>query len=347
MFRKLILYFLFLPLFLIPLDFNKVSDVEKRILVNFNLNNFSSFFNDHFPYREELISSYIYLNHLAGVSVHPNLFIGNDGLLFLKTQDNITKKQRNIIYLDYSNQENIKNSLKKIYDYAEKEGILLYFAAIPDQQTVHYTKLPKWHTKLNDQDKFDQMKKIFTEIGYENNFIDLRNSLIKFNKKNSPTYHLYESHWTNYGSMIASKEILNHLNINDKNTYLFKETSFVWPDLKLREYVLDVNIKNLENFNKQLLLEDKHEKYFRYSSKNVLSNDNLMIYGDSFTLENSNLPLYMINNFSSVSRVSSNHQALSKPLIKLVNPSIILICVAERNFFDEVLFSSLKNNLIN
>ena len=174
MFRKLILYFLFLPLFLIPLDFNKVSDVEKRILVNFNLNNFSSFFNDHFPYREELISSYIYLNHLAGVSVHPNLFIGNDGLLFLKTQDNITKKQRNIIYLDYSNQENIKNSLKKIYDYAEKEGILLYFAAIPDQQTVHYTKLPKWHTKLNDQDKFDQMKKIFTEIGYENNFIDLR-----------------------------------------------------------------------------------------------------------------------------------------------------------------------------
>ena len=147
--------------------------------------------------------------------------------------------------------------------------------------------------------------------------------------------------------MIASKEILNHLNINDKNTYLFKETSFVWPDLKLREYVLDVNIKNLENFNKQLLLEDKHEKYFRYSSNNVLSNDNLMIYGDSFTLENSNLPLYMINNFSSVSRVSSNHQALSKPLIKLFNPSIILICVAERNFFDEVLFSSLKNNLIN
>ena len=347
MIRKLLFFFLFLPLILIPIDFNYISESEKRTLVSFNLTNFSSFFNDHFPYREKLISSYIFINHLIGVSVHPNLFIGDDGLLFLKSQDNITDKQRNIIFLNDSKQENIKNSLKKIYDYAEREGILLYFAAIPDQQTVHYTKLPIWHTKLNNQDKLKKKKKIFKEIGHETNFIDLRKPLIKFNKKNSPTYYLYESHWTNYGSMIASKEILNRLNLIDNNTYLFKKMSFVWPDLYLREDVLHVDISNLEISNKELLFEDNNEKYFRYNAKKVIGNDNLLIYGDSFTSENRNFPYYMINNFYTVSRVSSNHQTLSHTLINIFEPSIILICVAERNFFDEALFSSLKNNLIN
>jgi len=347
MFRKLLFFFLFLPLLLIPINFNNISDFEKRLLVGFNLSNFSSFFNDHFPYREELISSYIFINHSIGVSVHPNLFIGDDGLLFLKSQDNITDKQRNIIFLNDSKQENIKKNLELIYDYAEKEGISIYFAAIPDQQTVHYKKLPIWHTKLNNQDKFNVMQKIFKEIGHENNFIDLRKPLIKFNKQNSPTYYLYESHWTNYGSMIASKKILNHLNMIDKNTYLFKKMSFVWPDLYLRENLLHVDISNLEIHNKQLLYEDMNEKYFRYNTKKAIGNDNLLIYGDSFTSENRNFPFYMINNFSSVSRVSSNHQTLSHSLIKIFEPSIVLICIAERNFFEEALFNSIKNNLIN
>lgn len=345
MFRKIFFLFLFLPLLLIPIDFNNYSESEKRTLVSFKLTNFSSFFNDHFPFREELISSYIFINHLIGVSVHPNLFIGDDGYLFLKHQDNITNKQRNIIYPTKSQLDNIEKNLLKVYEYASKKNLSLFFIPVPDQQTVHYLKLPKWHTKLNEFNKYNEFKKIFTEIGRPLNFIDLREDLISNNKPESPTYYQYEGHWSTFGSYIAATTIMSELKIADNNSYSFSEASFIRPDLLLTEKVRDVQINNIE-YQKILILSDKHEKYYKYFSNNNYNN-NLLIFGDSFTLENTQFLHYFIRNFSSVSRVSSNHQKINNSLINKIKPNTIFICVVERNFFTPELFQSIADSIKN
>lgn len=350
--QKIFIFFLFLPLIFLPFDYKEISILEKRSLQTFELKyflrdfkNFSKFFNDHFPFREELISNYFYLNHLLGFSVHPNLFIGKEGYLFLKHQNNITDKQRNIIYPSLEQLNSIKNNLINIYEFADKNNLSLFFVPVPDQQTIHYLKLPKWHSKLKEFDKYEEFNKIFIEIDRPRNFIDMRKDLISNNKPISPTYHRYEGHWTNFGSYIAAKAIMKKLMIYDNNSYIFNDSSFIWPDLLLSEKVRNVQI-DITGHQKKLILSDNYEKYYKYffiDNIDNKNNDNLLIYGDSFTLENTQFLHYFIRNFSSVSRVSANHQKLSNSLINIIEPNTIFVCIVERNFFTPELFESIAN----
>ena len=353
MIRKFVLSILLLP-FIFALILQNNTNIENRTknyvdikLFFTNLPIFVKNFSDNFIFREKIISSYIYLNHLVNNNVHPNLFIGRDGYLFLKNQDDITNKQRNIIFPKNDELLFIKNQLSIIYNFFESRNIKIYFIPIPDQQTIHFDKLPGWHTKLNDFDKFSSIQSIFDDINRSEFYINIKDSLIYANHDEHMTYYKYESHWTEYGAMIASDSIIKHLSIHNNNQInLGGLVEFTRPDLLLKEKVKEVKIRNLD-FEKIEILRDSNERYYKYTDKNnsMISDNNLLIYGDSFTLEHTYFPFFFINNFKSVSRISSNHQSLNLDIIDQFQPNIIFICVTERNFFSKQLFESIVNNL--
>jgi len=347
MFKKLTILLLFIPLLLIPFSIKQKSEIENRQLISidniFDIKNFINFFKDQFPMRSSLIKFYSYLNYKTGHSINPNLFIGKDGYLFLAKQNNISLKQRGILNLSDDDIFYIKNKVTDIINWSIFNDIRIYFIPIPNQQTIHFDKLPLWHSRLSNQDRYEVFKNIFSELGYESLFIDLRHNLIKNNTEEAPTYYKLEGHWTNYGKMIALNDILTQLNIVNENKYSFFKRLVTWPEHYMTEDVTDIKIQNL-NFNKKIILDDGYEKYYEFS--NLLENNDtgsLLIWGDSFTLDP--FPLYFINNFSSVLRISSNHQQFPKDIILASKPKTIFIMLSERNFFERNLFGPIADRL--
>jgi len=344
MFHKLVIFFLFIPLLFISYSNNDISNFENRKLIAKNdvfqsFDNFFVYLNDHFPYRNFIIKFYGFINYKLGYSIHPNLFIGKNGYLFLSNIDNITLKQRGIFELSDGEIDFIKNNLVEIFKWAKLNNINLYFIPAPNQQTIHYEHMPLWHSSLSSQDRYHIYKKIFEDIGFQENFISLKETLQEFNKKYHPTYYKLEGHWTKYGQYISLRYILNHLGKNDRNIYDFKSNKISWNEHFISENIYDVSINNLD-YEKEVVLYDSNEKYYRYKSlQNINSSDSLLIWGDSFTLEP--FSYFFINNYASVIRISANHQRFPEQIIKSTNTKTVFVVISERNFFDTWLSGSI------
>ena len=349
--KKLILIILFIPLFSMPISYNKTSDFENRRLFDFDNNknfsgfnwgNISTFFNDHFPFRGPLIKVYGFINYYLGHSIHPNLFIGKDGYLFLYKQNQITEKQRGILNLSQDDINFIKLSIASIMNWAQNNNVKLFFIPAPNQQTIHSDKLPIWHTKLSTQDRYNVFEKIFYDLGYQENFINLREILKSNNTDKTPTYFKLESHWTNYGKMIAANFIHNKLNINNNNKYEFNYEEYSFKEHLMTEQITNVSIQSLE-YNETILFKDDYESYYLRDNLLARNNKRLLIWGDSFTLDP--FSYFFINNFEVVSRISANHNILDKKVIKSNNFNYIFIIFSERNFFERDLFGPLASYL--
>ncbi len=344
MFHKFVIFILFIPLLMIFYFNNDISNFENRKLISKNdvfnsLDNFFEYLNDYFPYRNSIIKFYGFINYNLGYSIHPNLFIGKNGYLFLSNIDNITLKQRGIFELSQDEIDYIKNNLVRIFKWAKSNNINLYFIPAPNQQTIHSEYLPLWHTSLSNQDRYYIYKDIFDDIGWQNNFISLKETLQKFNDEHHPTYYKLEGHWTKYGQFISLKYILNHLGVIDRNIYDFKATKITWSEHFIDENVTEVSINNLD-YKKDVVLYDSNEKYYKYQSlKNNDNSDPLLIWGDSFSLEP--FSHFFINNYASVIRISSNHQKFPVDIIKSTNTKTVFVVLSERNFFDTWLTGSI------
>jgi hypothetical protein len=351
--KKIILIILFIPILFMPFTFKGTSDFEKRKLFDLNYEHnlidlrwadISSFFKDHFPFRSEIIKYYGYINYQLGHSIDPNLFIGKEGYLFLSKQNNITHKQRGILNLSDDDIIFLKKSIENIINWGLKNDVEIYFIPPPNQQSIHYDKLPNWHSKLSNQDRFTVFENIFSELGFEKYFINLRSTLISSNTDETPTYFTLEGHWTNYGKMVAANYIFHQLSMKNNNKYIFNYQEVTFPEHLMSEVITNV-IVSTKNISSELLFEDNNEKYYLLKNPNNTNGKKLLIWGDSFSMD----PFsdFFINNFESVARISSNHQPLDHDFILNNKFNYIFIVITERNFFERDLFGPLSNYLSN
>jgi len=171
---------------------------------------FDRWFNDHFVFRNSLVSAYnrLFINEFK-FSPKPKLVgLGKENWFFLMNNEvkNFTGKMPLPNYL-------VKRSIEELnwrYDTCKTLGIEFVLVVLPSKPTVYSEFLPDYVIKAKDStftDKFlGRVKPQF-----KGSIIDLRAALVEAKKANLVFYKT-DNHWNNVGTYAAYQALVDSLN---------------------------------------------------------------------------------------------------------------------------------------
>ena len=304
---------------------------------------FETYFNDHFGYRNTLIYLNSKLNHrLFRQSSSEKVLIGKEKWLFY-TQDNIVNDYRGINAFSKAELEQWKNILEQRQKWLAEQGIAYLFVVAPNKTSIYPEHLPNSIQKVREQTPLDQL----TTYLHKNsavNFYDLRPALIE-KKEIGKLYHMTDTHWNQRGAFIAYNAIihqlhsffpqmkalrLDELNISTQNNFS--------GDLATILGLQDIYSENIplyypHNVNAQekhgmMPLEFNTSSFFIMETKNEKAPRALM-FRDSFTLP---LVPFLSENFSSIEFLCQRWDGNTAicDLIERQQPDVIIEEVVER-----------------
>lgn len=207
----------FIPGFLTPF-FKDESTAENRKLSEFpdirtengKINtdwskDFDTYFSEHFAFRKELVSINAKLmESVFKTSSEDDVIIGRDGWLYYGyTVNDFT----GISAMEQWETEDTAHLLKMMQSYAEKQGVKMIFAAVPNKNTVYPEYMPYNYLKSDSESNLDRLEKILPEKGVD--FCSLKNVLCSKKQENPEKYlyHRTDTHWNNYGALTAYQAI--------------------------------------------------------------------------------------------------------------------------------------------
>jgi len=311
-------------------------------LINSYPSGFENYFNDHFGFRNAMIS--------AGGTLKAKVFktspreekviLGNEGWLFYwegASKNSFYNKNP----FEHDDLGKFGSMLKEANHMAKDMGASFIVSVYPNKHNVYLEKMPTRFKKgLNKQMSRQNQTKLFLDqlkIPY------VAHERIVTSKKdmNLPLYQKNDSHWNALGAFIAYQELVSNFN-----------ESQVGPPLSLEDFDLTVennyngdllNIMGVDNKHKFFkdekinLIPKKHALLFFNTeidnkksriSHNLHSNNTLtlLIFGDSFTFELLNfIPFH----FKKV--VFVRGFKIDSDLIRYYNPNIVLYGIVNRN----------------
>lgn len=168
-----------------------------------------NFFNDHFPYRNQLVRGYglLHARWLPG-SLVSKVLIGRHGWLFF-TGDNVLADARNA-------QPYSSNQLARIVAVMTERGRWLqahssefYLVVAPNKHTLYNEYLPYTIHPVGPQSRMDQVYAALQGNAYVR-IIDLRPAL-RAAKRQYEIYRPTDTHWTEFGALVAGRAIVARL----------------------------------------------------------------------------------------------------------------------------------------
>lgn len=174
-------------------------------------------FEDHFAYRQEMVTADALLRgKLFGVSVENGVIAGTDGWLYYKDSLN-----------DYLGQNvlsdravyNIAHSLRMMQDYVERGERKFIFTIAPNKNSLYNTNMPYYYKgKISEIHTADKLKEM---LKAENvSYVDL---YTVFEEQEDVLYHKRDSHWDNRGASLAAEALLQE---TGRNARSFEEEPF-------------------------------------------------------------------------------------------------------------------------
>ncbi|MEI6899037.1 MAG: hypothetical protein WCL00_04110 [Bacteroidota bacterium] len=170
---------------------------------------YTAFFNDHFPFREEIkkwnsLFSFFVLHESP---LPKEVSVGKDGWIFYRQKE----------ILVYNGKFNlspwrVKSIAKELHNRTIKyrgKGIRFYVAFPPMKPEVYPEKLPAGFRRAMDGTVTDQ---IIEAISVDSTiaFIDLRKALLKA-KKEDQLYPQTDNHWNQVGAFFGYQAIMNRI----------------------------------------------------------------------------------------------------------------------------------------
>lgn len=317
--KFIILFCFFIPILSYIFNDDKVNKIENRKYSEVNWEgdlhkfsqNFLKNFEEKFILRQKIIPINFHINYLLGHSKNKDLFIGKDGYIFLTSINNMTLRQRCLIEESQHRFDEMFETLFDFVDFFRSKNINVLYVPIPTQQTIYYDKLPYWHTDKCKINLWDRFLNRFATYGYHDNYLDIRESLIKAGN----TYNKYEGHWNYRGLRIGYDQILNKiLKRQSNNNYISGgKAEFKWQLLSP-------------------FLSDKSEYEKISGSKKLFKKKkNIFIYKDSFG--NDFFIQHFQNDFDKIVHINHNEKQPSIEQILSYKPDYIVLPIVERNFF--------------
>lgn len=174
---------------------------------------FQAFYNDHVPFRTDLIRTNNWLKiKMLGVSPINRVRGGKEGWLFLDNQD---PRPSSIDYyrsgelFTTGELEQWKNLLEQRHKWLKAKGIHYVFVMVPNKNTIYPEYMPDNVRKINKKSRWDQLKG-YLEKHSDVRFVDLRPALLEA-KKQRRVYSITDTHWNDYGAYVAHCEIIKRI----------------------------------------------------------------------------------------------------------------------------------------
>lgn len=161
------------------------------------------YFEDHFAYRQELVTADALLRgELLGTSASDSVIKGTDGWLYYKDSlddflGNQALSDRGIF--------DIAHTLKMMQDYVENSGRKFLFTVAPNKNSLYGEHMPYYYQiKVSDGRNIDKLKTAMESEGV--NYVDLYGI---FEYQDDTLYHRRDSHWNNKGAALAAETLLD------------------------------------------------------------------------------------------------------------------------------------------
>lgn len=172
------------------------------------MSDLGSYFEDHFAYRNELVTANAKLRALLGTSATDSVVLGDDGWLFYggTTPDYLGTGR-----LTSQEVENMAFNFSLIQGYCESVGANFALAIVPNKNSVYPEKMPFYFGKAAEGSVFDELNEKLTSEGV--NHVDLY-SLLTSSKTASPENLLYyklDTHWNQQGAIKACEQLMDVL----------------------------------------------------------------------------------------------------------------------------------------
>lgn len=201
---------------------------DGKLNINY-LSQLGEYFNDHFAFRQQLVSLDSALRgKLFGVSADDSVVVGKDGWLFYTdTLSDFTASN------PMSDREifNIANNLALTQQFVESNGAEFAFTIAPNKNTLYPQYMPYIYTAAErESHNAVRLEEMLTAHGV--NYVDLFDV---FDNQAEVMYLERDSHWNNGGALLACENILRSVSDSD--------VSFVGMEGTVNsEYIGDLNL---------------------------------------------------------------------------------------------------------
>jgi len=167
---------------------------------------FERYFDDHFPFRTQLIQGHNYLRiKILKQSDQRFVVMGRDGWLFYTGEKLLEDFCGQVPYTD-EKMEEFRRMVEAKRDWLAVRGIPYIFVIPPNKQTIYPEHMPENFLQARGRTRLDQLM-TYMQAHSDVTIIDLRQPLIEA-KSQDPLYYLTDTHWNSLGALIGYGEIM-------------------------------------------------------------------------------------------------------------------------------------------
>lgn len=306
---------------------------------------FDKFYQDHLPWRTEIVSQYSKFRRDI-FKVNEKVLFGEKDWLFYNSDgdgDTIADFSGTNLF----SQEELDGFLKKALSTKEqlsKNGAKVLITIAPNKSQVYSELMPNiYRDQHSNVARRNQVEEALGKNGIE--VVSLKRALVDA-KALGETYFRTDTHWNSLGANAGFKEIVKRIEGEERFLSLFARKTEKWVVRKARCGDIYKNMLGLKESCDDLDLIDENNEFdvnslscetgFRGEdkilkkclNKNSLSSKTVLIIGDSFSDR-------LTQNFSSLYRQvfamdRVNDRLRIKQIIDYVKPDIVVVEVVER-----------------
>lgn len=170
---------------------------------------YTRLFNHYYRGHDTLVRAYNRLQlDIFHKTVFPTVLVGKDGWLFW-TGENSMEDFQNIQPFIGDDLKQIQAGLDGLNARLNAQGIHFLVVVAPNKTTLYPEYLPENIHKIGPQSRLDQLMGFMNAHG-QTTILDLRPAL-ESARQERQIYHATDSHWNDYGALVAANEIIGAL----------------------------------------------------------------------------------------------------------------------------------------
>ena len=217
--RLLIILFtavLIMPVLAYPLisPFLDTTNYENRTLAEFPsldagfFDGLTTWFNDHLPYKNELVSlhSNLFVS-LFNTTPNPRVVVGEDGWLFYNNYDAENPIDDILGRTEFSPEEirTIEKNLNEAGESSDEKGMTFIFLLAPNKESIYREQLPDYLRDIAvDRTRADAL---INEIDPGKSIVVYPKDDLIREKGNRQLYYKYDTHWNKLGAYVGFRSL--------------------------------------------------------------------------------------------------------------------------------------------
>lgn len=238
--------------FLGMLFYNNEDTHEKRVLTGIQdvkgISGLNQFVVDNHAFRDKLSGACLsfYVSFLKESPLPSRTVFGKDGWMFLGNDYmNVYDASLGVVPIWSSDVDRATENIATIRDFCDSIGTDFYFVIAPNKATVYpeYLALtPNQSTRFKEY-VIDSLKSRFNI-----ETIDLEKLIVR-EKSETPLYYKYDSHWNNYGGLLATQEVVKHIADNHSIDTISEDNFHIQKGTKTKEKDREYDLSIMLNLN--------------------------------------------------------------------------------------------------